>query len=236
MRHAPGSCLILRVVAMVLVTPVAACFGSGAGTEYRDDDRSALAPAIRAQWLHGRSPDDVAAPPGVATTAASGDSFRFRSSLAASATRTAGTFVTADARPEYSAATAVVAWQPELTIAGVCLAPLVGLGHGAVEVDDGTARLRGSGVGFATGNRLSYRRFGSIEPYVRYESLVGLEYGVRRFEAGLEWHATALVGVQLAYLRQTSVADEFDGILGSDPIDSLRVETDGVHLGLTFRF
>lgn len=236
MRHASGRSLIVRFAQIALALSAAACIGSGEGKEYRDEDRSALAPAIRAQWLHGKRSDESGPQSGRAANTTAEDAFRFRSTLAASATRTAGSFVSADARPEYSVATLVAAWQPELTMAGVCIAPLVGLGHGAVEVDDGAARLRGSGVGFVAGNRLSYRGLGPIEPYARYESLVGLEYGVRRFEVGLEWHATDVVGVQLAYLRQTSVADDIDDLFGSDPIDSLRVETEGVHLGLAFRF
>jgi hypothetical protein len=187
---------------------------------FRGTDRGATMPGARARWLvgDGSAPSDP-------------DRVSYESTIEASFTHVDGDFTRAGTRADYRFGNGHLAFAPEVSWRRLCLCPIAGLAYGDIEVENGTARASAEGLGATLGIQASWRGWRSLEPYVRYVEAGDPEWHIARFEAGVEVGLCEQLGVQFAYARQTSRIDE---VFSSN--DGARIETEGLHLGLSLRF
>lgn len=153
--------------------------------------------------------------------------------LEAGVTHVEGDFAQPPTRPDYRATALHVAFAPEFTLRNVRVGPIAGLAYGDVEVESGANHAGQSGLGVALGLEASYRAWPFLAPYARYQENSGLEWSTGRFEVGVDLRASAAVGVQVAYARQTNRIDDVE-LFGV--ADGARIESEGLHLGLSLRF
>lgn len=212
-------------VALVALT------GCNFGTQFRGTDRGALMPSARIQWSPWQSDSRKDGPP-----------VQYRSTFEAGVTRVKGDF-DQDGAPadladvvDYEAALGHAVFAPQLTWRGVRLSPRIGPAYGEVEVEvaETSARVSEAGLGVMLGVEASWLGWSWCEPYVRYTQTYGIEWAVDRFEAGVDLRVTDEIGFQIAYARQNSDVDEF--VLFAYARDSARIETEGIHIGLSLRF
>lgn len=211
MRH-------LLLVYLVLTLPAACSFGD----QFRGTDRSAFLPSMRAKWAWRNQPAPTRA-----------ERLAYVPMLEAGATNVAGDFAQPPTRPDYRATTLHVAFAPEFTLRNVRVGPIAGLAYGDVEVDSGSGHAGQSGLGLALGFEASYRAWSFLAPYARYQENSGLEWSTGRFEVGVDLRASAAVGVMVAYARQTNRIDDIE-LFGVG--DGARIESEGLHVGLSLRF
>lgn len=211
MRWAPLACVL---------GAVGAC---GSTESYRGEDRDALMPAVVAR-VALRKPVAMTDPTRVT----------YMPTLEGSATRLDGDFAQDATQFDYRASSYHVAFAPEITWQHMRFSPLAGLAYSDVEVDAGAVHARKGEVGIPLGIGASWLAWNPVEPYGRYVRVVGPDAVIGRFELGIDLRVTAALGFQLAYARQTSEFTE--SFLLVIPGDSVHVETEGLHLGLSLRF
>ena len=200
---------------------IAALAGCSSGDVFRGSDHGVVMPVIRARWSL-RQPRETTTPNRVS----------FTPMLESAVTYVEGDLAQ-QPRLEYHATTWYAGFAPEFYWHGLCAGPIVGLGYGEVEVETNVADAGEEGIGLMFGVDARWRDWSPFEPYVRYVESAGGDWRTGRFELGAELRATANVGLQLAWARQTSELDEL-GVFA--PGDSARIETEGLHLGLSLRF
>lgn len=195
-----------------------------AGCTFDDDirgtDRSALLPSARVRWAmcQPSAPSDP-------------ERVSYQSMLAASLTHVDGDFDRAGTRADYRVTNGHVAFAPEVSWRHVHVGPFAGLAYGDIEVESGAARGSADGLGGVVGIQASWRGWQPFEPYVRYAEAGDPKWKVARFEAGVDVRVFDQVGVQFAYARQTSHIEQlFTATTGA------RIESEGVHVGMSLRF
>ncbi|MCA8951922.1 MAG: hypothetical protein KDE27_20600 [Planctomycetes bacterium] len=190
--------------------------------EFRGKDRSAL--LLSARLRLARDPDAPPPPP---------ERFSYRSGVEFDVNYRDGDFGDPGGRADYTVWSGHIAFAPELSWHGVTLGPLAGASFGDLTVERGTARSQESSLGGVLGVEASWRGWDYVQPYVRYSRKFAFDWSIGRFESGIELRATPNVGFQIAYARQTNRIDELE-LFGFG--DSARIATEGVHLGLCWRF
>ncbi len=200
---------------------LAALAGCAYGDAFRGTDHGVVMPVIRARWSL-RPPRENTTPNLVS----------FSPMLESAVTHVEGDLAQ-QPRLEYHATTWYAGFAPEFYWHGLCAGPIVGLGYGEVEVETDLANGGEEGIGLMFGADARWRDWTPFEPYVRYVESEGGDWRTGRFELGAQLRATANVALQLASARQTSRLDELGAFA---PGDSARIETEGLHLGLSLRF
>ncbi len=210
----------------LLALAVALAHACVAGEDLRGTDRGAFLPAARVRVVWPRN----AVPPPAENVA-------YRTVLEAGLTHVDGELGGSGAGGDYTVTMGHVAYAPELSWRGVAVRALAGVGYDDVEVELAGVDVDADGPGFVAGVEACWRGWRVVEPYARYVGLGGIDTEVRRLELGIELRLTDHAGVQLAYARQISEADDFDELFASTLLfDSARIETEGVHVGLAVRF
>ena len=214
-----SSRLVPRTAWMAALVALTGC---SYGEQFRGTDRSALMSSARVQWS-GRERGPLEDTQRV----------RYRSTFEAGMTYTEGDFDQEGLRPDYAVSLGHAVFAPEFTYGGARLSPRVGPAYGDVEVTATNSGASETGLGVMFGVEGSWQGWSWCEPYVRYTNSNGFDWRVGRFEVGVDLRVTDEVGFQVAYGRQTSEIDEVSWFLVGD---SARIETEGVHLGLSLRF
>jgi hypothetical protein len=195
------------------------------GETFRGSDGSALMPKLRAEW----------AIPRAAAEPARADAVHYQPVLAAQATLLDGDFAEAGERPDYRVWAVHVAFQPEVHWRGVQLAPFVGLGYQRVDLDTSTASRWFDTVSPVVGAQLTWRGLAPLLPFARYEIAGPGDVTIARGEVGLELLLGSNSGLQVGYGRQRTSVEEF--LLLSPLVgDSVRIDSEGVHVGFVLRF
>ncbi|MFT4513511.1 MAG: hypothetical protein ACI89X_001120 [Planctomycetota bacterium] len=210
------------VASIAVLVALLALTGCNFGNQFRGTDRGALMPSARVQWS-----------PRQRDSRKDGQRVQYRSTFEAGVTRVKGDFDQEGLRPDYEATLGHAVFAPELTWGGVRLSPRIGPAYGEIEVAEMSARASESGVGAMVGVEASWQGWSWCEPYVRYTDTRSIDWRVGRFEVGVDLRASDEVGFQIAYARQTSEIDDAT-LFGIG--DSARIETEGIHIGLSLRF
>ncbi|MEO6596683.1 MAG: hypothetical protein ABIP94_18200 [Planctomycetota bacterium] len=190
--------------------------------QFRGTDRSAVLPSVRARLAR-----DDGTPP------AKPNRVHYQPTLEGAVSYGEGDFAQQSIRPEYEVFAGHVAFAPEFSWRGVRLSPIVGLAYGDVTVTSAMARASQNGLGVAFGVEAAWQGWSWFEPYVRYVDANGFDWRVARLEVGVGLRMCEVFGVQIAYARQTSEVHELS-FFGAG--DAARIETEGVHVGLSLRF
>jgi hypothetical protein len=172
---------------------------------------------------------------GAASDRPAPDRVTWRPALAGAVTHVDGDFAQGPGAVDYRVLAALVGFQPDVAWRDVHFEPFAGLGFSEVEVDASVDEASSGGIGPAFGAALGYRGLGPLEPFVRYGRVFSGETTIGRFEAGLELRASRWLGLQVAYARQISEAEDVD-LFGLPGGDAVRVNSDGVLVGVSLRF
>jgi len=211
-----------RVVRAAWLASLVALAGCQSSEEFRGTDGSSLLTSARAQWVpRGRAPRD------------DGGRFAYRTAYEAGVSHVEGDFEEAGLQPDYSATVGHVLFAPEFTWKGLRFGPRVGPAFGEVKVSSSDSRVREGGIGFMTGLEAGWQVTSFCEPYARYTRVEGLDWSAGRLELGVELRVTDQVGFEVAYGRQAS---RIDDVILTVEEEQARIETEGVHIGLSLRF
>lgn len=205
--------MVQRILGAWMCLWAASC----ASEQVRGKDASVLLPAARVRYL-GR-PSELTERP------------RFAIGVEAGATTARGDFTRSDGTVHYAADVG----QAHGVIGAVSqrfeILALFGLGYGDIEVAAPTGQEGHSGFGVSGGAELGWRTWSWLGPYVRYTGMSGDvgDWRWRRLEVGVDVRPATWWSLQAAFAEQAMEDDDFVGV-------DFRVETRGVHLGMTFRF
>ncbi|MFY9342044.1 MAG: hypothetical protein WAT39_06125 [Planctomycetota bacterium] len=208
--------------ACLLCVALVAC---SSGQQIRGTDRGAVLPAVRATFAL-REPRQVPA-----------RGLAFEPAIEVGTEHVGGDFGQGD----YRADTFHLAFAPEFSWRDVCLQPLVGLAYAEVVADAPLPvplpapglRADDQDLGGTLGLAASWRGWSLAWPCVRFASTGGRDIRVGRFEVGVDLRATDVLGISVAYARQTSEVETVGRFIGAV---GARIETEGLHLGLSLRF
>lgn len=213
-----------RIAGLAVVASVASACSQG--VQYRGTDRGAVMPAVRARVAlrHVEPP-------------ANERRVTYEPSLEGGFTVVDGEFTQDGERIDYRAMCGHVAFAPAIAWRSARLQALAGLGYNDLRADASSGLVEADGLALALGLEGAWGGWSPLEPYVRYLGVNGVDTGVRRFEVGVDLRIQPTVGLQLAYARQTAEAEDLDDVFFvTSAVDSLRVESEGLHVGLSLRF
>ena len=214
----------IRILGLVAVAAVGSACSTG--VQYRGTDRGALMPAARARVALRR-----VEPP------ANERRVTYEPSLEGGFTVVDGEFTQDGERVDYQAMCGHVAFAPAITWRSARLQAMAGLGFNDLCADAGSGIVEADGPALALGREGAGGGWSPLEPDVRSLGVHGVDTGVRRVEIGVDLRIQPAVGLQVAYARQTAEAQDLDDVVFlTSVVESLRVESEGLHIGLSLRF
>lgn len=183
-------------------------------------DRGVLMPSARAKWVWQDEPDAEFA------------SLHYRPALEVGVAPVRGEFAIASRRGDYTTVVLHAAYAPEFSFEQFRLSPLAGMAFGDFDANVGLGDSGSSGLGVTIGAQAEWTGLTPLVPYCRYQYSSAFDWSAGRFEAGFELRI-ATAGLQFAYARQLSRFEEVESRFQNE---SARIESDGLHFGLSLRF
>ena len=146
--------------------------------------------------------------------------------------RVDGEFAHASGTAKYHTRLTHVAFAPrwEMESTGLAVEGFAGLAYGDIDVTAPTNDSKQNDVGGYIGIGLRYTGLGVVEPYARVTNASSFEWSIGVFEVGIEAKPAEFLGIEVAYANQTSRIESENSDGGA------RIESDGLRVGMVFRF